>query len=216
MALFVLVSLIFVTFSIIVAFRSFQSSKAAGITGLVLMAAISGLLQICGALIYLIGAGAATNTTGIWEAVVSSSVSGWILVEIAILLWYIGPRSNASNKTPVVTTFWVLETALLFGLPGGLFAIFYVFIGEVFHFDMQDIVACAASLIGVATPFLVWFFRSRFRKPADDLAEVPLAPVAYKQVSAENDPGFTNSTKIMLVVLAIAIVIMVISVVMNN
>ena len=43
-----------------------------------------------------------------------------------------------------------------------------------------------------------------------------LTSIAYKFVPAENDPGYTNSTKIMLAVFAFVIIFMIVITIMNN
>ena len=96
--------LLFLIVPVINIFRSFRSSKAVGITVLVLVTALSGLLQICTSLLILIGAGAG-NATGLWEIFLYLSASGLFLVGISILIWFIGarfrkPAEDIVNKPP--------------------------------------------------------------------------------------------------------------------
>lgn len=144
-SVFALGSLILLAFPIIVSFSSFRSSINSGITGLALMLALSGLLQIGAAFFFILAAGAATNTTGIGEAIVAFAVSGLFLVGTSSVIWFI-----------------------------------------------------------------------HIRKSGEVVIKEPSASVAYRSISAENDPGYTKSTKIMLAILAIVIVITIITTVMNN
>lgn len=95
----ILIGLILLAIPLINVLRNFRSDKHSGITSLVLMTGLLGLMQICFAAFALLAGGTATDTKGIWNVLLIYSGSGLFLIVISISLFLvIRPRFKKDSE----------------------------------------------------------------------------------------------------------------------
>ncbi len=181
MATSISVGFVLLAATIFVAFNSFKASRTSGITGLIWVTALSGLIQICLAIFFLIQANAATDTTGTGQSIGFFLVSGWFLLGISILIWFINARANPESQASI-TIFWFLESILFFGLPGlvGTFMaamnlVLTLFAPGTYRYNvLQTLIELLLSLIGISIPVVLWSRRPHFTKPDEKADNEPL------------------------------------------
>jgi hypothetical protein len=101
-ALYLLVGTLSLAIAIRMAYTTFKSSQGSGITGLTLMAALTGVL-LCGTAAFLfIGIGAATTTTGMAENVLAVFAASVLMLIGAGVLWFKRSRAVPAAEPVVV------------------------------------------------------------------------------------------------------------------